>query len=170
VRRRGPRALTPAWAFAHRTANSGAGSIWLELRVFIVHDHARNSRDDAARSTWAALFRLENSREPDTLHEVLAALIEWLSDPEQRELRRSLLRWLREGFLQTRLPQVSFGTAGLAAPDPSTLRRNRRRAQRPLLEQVEDPATLKDLFENLLYCPDASAWLARLRVVAGEGT
>ena len=39
---------------------------------------------------------------------VLAALTEWLTEPEQAELRRSLLLWLREGFLHTRLPDVAF--------------------------------------------------------------
>ncbi|MDG4550502.1 MAG: hypothetical protein P9F19_14245 [Candidatus Contendobacter sp.] len=39
---------------------------------------------------------------------MLTALVEWLTEPEQTELRRSLLLWLREGFLQTRLPRVSF--------------------------------------------------------------
>jgi hypothetical protein len=39
----------------------------------------------------------------------------------------------------------------------------------PLLERIDQLATLEDLFENLLDCPDASAWLARPRAVAGEG-
>lgn len=60
------------------------------------------------RNLVAALFRLENSREPETVREVLAALTAWLAEPEQAELRRSFLLWLREGFLKARLPNVSF--------------------------------------------------------------
>jgi len=42
------------------------------------------------------------------VREVLAALAEWLAEPDQGELRRSFLLWLREGFLKARLPKVSF--------------------------------------------------------------
>jgi hypothetical protein len=34
------------------------------------------------RNLVAAVFRLENSRGPETVHEVLAALIAWLAEPE----------------------------------------------------------------------------------------
>jgi hypothetical protein len=66
------------------------------------------------RNLAAALFRLENSRGPETVREVLAAPSAWLADPAQAEPRRSLLLWLREGFLQTRLPEVAF-------PEPNDL-------------------------------------------------
>ena len=60
------------------------------------------------RNLVAALFRLEHSQGPEVVHAVLATLVEWLGEPAQAELRRSFLLWLREGFLQARLPQVSF--------------------------------------------------------------
>ena len=79
------------------------------LRYLLIDESAYADAELATmRNLAAAVFRLENSRTPETLHDVLAALIAWLSAPEQIELRRSLLLWLREGFLQTRLPQVSF--------------------------------------------------------------
>ncbi len=42
------------------------------------------------------------------MREVVAALTEWLTEPDQEELRRSFLLWLREGFLRARLPKASF--------------------------------------------------------------
>jgi len=60
------------------------------------------------RNLVAALFRLENSRGPEAAREVLTALTEWLTEADQAELRRSFLIWLRDGFLQARLPRVSF--------------------------------------------------------------
>jgi hypothetical protein len=39
----------------------------------------------------------------------------------------------------------------------------------PLLERIAQPPVLEDLFEHLLDCPDATAWLARLHAAAGEG-
>lgn len=56
------------------------------------------------RNLVAALFRLEHSRGPDAVCEVLATLSKWLAEPEQTELRRAFLLWLREGFLKARLP------------------------------------------------------------------
>jgi hypothetical protein len=58
------------------------------------------------------LFRLENSRGPEPVREVLTALADWLSDPEQAELRRSFVLWLRQAFLKTRLPTVQFPELG----------------------------------------------------------
>lgn len=60
------------------------------------------------RNLVAALFRLENSRGPETVRQVLVALVDWLAEPEQEELRRSFLLWLQEGFLKVRLPNVSL--------------------------------------------------------------
>ena len=50
------------------------------------------------RNLAAALFRLENSQGPEPVREVLAALAEWLADPEQMELRRSFVIWLHEAL------------------------------------------------------------------------
>lgn len=35
-------------------------------------------------------------------------MVRLLRSPEQAELRRSILLWLRKGFLKTRLPGVAF--------------------------------------------------------------
>jgi hypothetical protein len=60
------------------------------------------------RNLAAALFRLEGSRGPATVREVLVALAAWLADEEQAELRRSFVLWLREAFFHTRLPGVEL--------------------------------------------------------------
>ena len=60
------------------------------------------------RNLAAALFRLEGSRDPETVREVVSALAAWLADEEQAELRRSFVLWLREAFFRTRLPGVEF--------------------------------------------------------------
>ena len=79
------------------------------LRYLLLDESAYADTELATmRNLAAALFRLENSPGPDTVQQVLTTLVEWLTEPEQAELRRSLLLWLRAGFLQSRLPQVSF--------------------------------------------------------------
>lgn len=58
----------------------------------------------------AALFRLEASRGPAEVLEVLKALIEWLQAPEQAGLRRAFTVWFKRVFLPKRLPGVNFET------------------------------------------------------------
>jgi hypothetical protein len=79
------------------------------VRYLLIDESAYADADLAAmRNLAAALFRLENSRGPEPVREVLTALAEWLADPAQVDLRRSLVIWLREAFLKTRLPAVQF--------------------------------------------------------------
>lgn len=81
----------------------------LQARYVLIDERAYADADLASqRNLVAALFRLENSRGPDTVREVVVALGEWLTNPDQEELRRSFLIWLREGFLKARLPTVAF--------------------------------------------------------------
>jgi hypothetical protein len=54
----------------------------------------------------AALFRLENSREPAEIERVLAALADWLRAPEDDSLRRAFTVWLRRVLLPARLPKT----------------------------------------------------------------
>ncbi len=56
------------------------------------------------RNLVAALFRLENSREPKDIERVLANLLEWLSAPEQGDLRRAFVVWLKRVLLPARVP------------------------------------------------------------------
>jgi len=46
-------------------------------------------------SLVAALFRLENSRSPEHLLEVVTTLLHWLSDEKQDTLRRAFTVWFR---------------------------------------------------------------------------
>jgi hypothetical protein len=62
----------------------------------------------AQRNLAAALFRLENSREPQDVQQVLAALVEWLGAPEQSSLRRAFVVWIKRAFLPGRMPGVNF--------------------------------------------------------------
>ena len=43
----------------------------------------------------AALFRLENSRNPEELLSVVTALLKWLGNPEQASLRRAFTVWFK---------------------------------------------------------------------------
>lgn len=52
----------------------------------------------------AAVFRLENSRTPADIQEILVLLIDWLRTPDQEGLRRSITEWLRRIILPGRLP------------------------------------------------------------------
>ncbi|MFZ1641146.1 MAG: Rpn family recombination-promoting nuclease/putative transposase [Candidatus Contendobacter sp.] len=80
-----------------------------QTRYLLIDESAYADAELASmRNLVAALFRLENSRGPEAVREVLAALVDWLAAPEQEELRHSFLIWLREGFLKARLPSVAF--------------------------------------------------------------
>jgi len=63
---------------------------------------------DSQHNVVAALFRLERSREPALVLEVLRALERWLGAPEQRSLRRAFAVWTRQVFLPARLPGVEI--------------------------------------------------------------
>ena len=54
----------------------------------------------------AAVFRLENSRSPESLTAILGALVDWLGTPEQTELRRDLAHWLQRVLLPRRIPRT----------------------------------------------------------------
>lgn len=80
-----------------------------QARYLLIDESAYADADLASqRNLVAALFRLENSRGAEVVREVVVALAEWLGEPEQEELRRSFLIWLREGFLKARLPNTSL--------------------------------------------------------------
>lgn len=94
-------------------APAGLDTYRPSLRDLLIDVGAYADADLAAqRNLAAALFRLENSRGPEPVREVLSALADWLSDPEQAELRRSFVLWLRQAFLKTRLPTVQFPELG----------------------------------------------------------
>jgi predicted transposase YdaD len=56
------------------------------------------------RNLAAALFRLESSRRPEDIEQVLATLVEWLGDPAQAALRRAFVVWLKRVLLPARVP------------------------------------------------------------------
>lgn len=60
------------------------------------------------RNLTAALFRLENSRTPEDVQQVLQALIAWLQSPQQSGLRRAFTVWLKRVFLPGRMPRIAF--------------------------------------------------------------
>ena len=51
---------------------------------------------------------MEASREPEEVLTVLQALVQWLADSEQADLRRAFTVWLNRFFLPKRLPGVAF--------------------------------------------------------------
>ena len=56
----------------------------------------------------SALFALENSKAPEDIQCILAALIEWLKQPEQTGLRRNFTVWIKRVLLPARVPGVQF--------------------------------------------------------------
>jgi hypothetical protein len=63
---------------------------------------------ESSRNLVAALFRLEKSRGPEDIRNVLAALVEWLKEPELGELRRSFTAWLVGVLLPGRAPGITI--------------------------------------------------------------
>ena len=80
-----------------------------QLRYCLL-DEARiaDSELESLRNLAAALFRLEKSRGPEDIQRVLAALIEWLQEPDLAELRRSFALWLVRVLLPGRVPGVTI--------------------------------------------------------------
>jgi hypothetical protein len=62
------------------------------------------------RNLAAALFRMENSRTPQDVEQVLAALVTWLQAPGQTSLRRAFTVWLKRVFLPGKMPGVELGS------------------------------------------------------------
>ena len=88
---------------------SGLDAYRPQLRYLLIDEGAyRDAELATMRNLAAALFRLENSRDPEPVRAVLIALAAWLNAPEQCELRHSFVVWLREAFLKTRLPATPF--------------------------------------------------------------
>ncbi len=52
----------------------------------------------ANKNLVSALFRLENSRDPERIGEIVTALLEWLAEPEQASLRRAFTVWFNRVF------------------------------------------------------------------------
>ena len=75
----------------------------------------------------AALFRLENSREPADVQRVLQALVDWLSSLSDDAVRRAFLIWLKCVLLPGRLP-------GVGVPEAQTL----EEMQAMVAEQVRE--------------------------------
>jgi len=82
----------------------------------------------------AVIFRLENSRTPRDLLNIVTMLVEWLQQPEQDNLRRALAIWLM-ALLKRRIP-------GLKLPELTELSEVRTM----LTERVED--WTKEWWEN----------------------
>ena len=80
-----------------------------QLRNLVV-DEGRYADSELAeqRNLTAALFRMENSRSPNDVQQVLVALTEWLDAPEQTSLRRAFIVWLKRVFLPGRMPNIVF--------------------------------------------------------------
>ncbi|MFO7641890.1 MAG: Rpn family recombination-promoting nuclease/putative transposase, partial [Candidatus Competibacteraceae bacterium] len=86
-----------------------------QLRYVLIDENAYADAElSTLRNLAAALFRLEGSRGPETVREVVSALAAWLADEEQAELRRSFVLWLREAFFRAR-----FAGGGVARTERS---------------------------------------------------
>jgi len=54
----------------------------------------------------SSLFQLEHGQDPETLHRIIGCLVEWLSTPDAKELRRDFVTWLKCVFLPDRIPET----------------------------------------------------------------
>ena len=65
-----------------------------EFRFMLLDEGAYVDEDlKPLRNLVSALFRLENSRDPERIEEIVTALLEWLAAPEQASLRRAFTVW-----------------------------------------------------------------------------
>lgn len=71
-----------------------------QQRYLLLDEGAYSEQELASlHNVVAAVFRLENSRTPDTVLAVVKALVEWLKQPEQTSLRRAFTVWIRRVVL-----------------------------------------------------------------------
>jgi hypothetical protein len=73
---------------------------------YILLDEGRYTKSELAplHNLVAALFRLENSRQPADMQRVLQALIAWASEPAESSLRRAFAVWIKRVLLPARMP------------------------------------------------------------------
>ncbi len=77
---------------------------------YLLLDEGRYADSELAplRNVAAALFRMENSRTPHDVEQVLVALVEWLKASGQDSLRRAFTVWLKRVLLPGRMPGMNF--------------------------------------------------------------
>jgi hypothetical protein len=82
---------------------------------YLLLDEARIAESDLSgmKNLAAALFRLEASRGPEDIRDVLACLIDWLQEPAQRSVRRAFAVWMRRVLLPAKIPGVERAGRGL---------------------------------------------------------
>lgn len=78
--------------------------------LYLLLDEGRYSESELAplRNLAAAVFRVENSTDPEALARVLDALLAWIGAPEQASLRDAFVVWLNRVVLRGKLPGVEF--------------------------------------------------------------
>jgi len=86
---------------------------------------------ESARNLAAALFRLERSRTAEDIKAVVEKLAEWLTDPGQASLRRTLVSWLRQALMPARL-------GGAPMPEVSELSEVRDMLQERVIQWTEE--------------------------------
>ena len=78
-----------------------------QMRYLLLEERQYDETDlTGMQNVVAALFRLENSRGPEDVCQVIEALGAWLQRSEQSELRRAFVGWLREVLLPRRMPEA----------------------------------------------------------------
>lgn len=103
----------PAWHAAQEVADlieevpGGLERYSPRLRYLLL-DERRLAESDLAsvRNVAAAIFRLEKAPTLEGAEAMVAALLEWLREPEQADLLRALGVWMSEVLLPARLPGV----------------------------------------------------------------
>ena len=77
---------------------------------YLLLDEGRMAASDLAgmKNLAAALFRLETSRGPEDIRNVLGGLIDWLKEPEQRSVRHAFAVWMRRVLLPARTPGIEL--------------------------------------------------------------
>ena len=110
------------------TVSGGLDQYRPQMRYLLLEERGYPQAELASmRNLVAALFRLENSRGPDDVWQVVEALVAWLRAPEQADLSRALVAWLRGSLLAGRMP-------GAEIPEIESL----QEARTMLAERVQD--------------------------------
>ena len=93
------------WPIAGAALEDDAGA---SQGCFLLDEGRWGEDDPSRRNLVSALVGIENSRSASDLSKLLAALSGWLRGPEDDELRRAFVEWVRQVVLPGRFPGAAL--------------------------------------------------------------
>jgi predicted transposase/invertase (TIGR01784 family) len=75
-----------------------------DFRYLLLEENLYNNEDLPTRNLVSAVFKLEKSRNPEDMRELVSTLIVWLKAPDKENIRRSFAVWINRVLLPLHMP------------------------------------------------------------------